>query len=209
MDKILLKEMFKNQIVAVIRIENKELAKEISTTIFQKGIDIIEITYTVENARLLIHELKKSLPDSIVGAGTVLDLSQAKEAIEQGADFIVTPCLIEEVATYCKENNIFFSMGASTPTEIYNAYQMGADIIKLFPGEFLKPAFIKSLKGPFPFVEFMPTGGVDNSNIAEWFRNGAYAVGVGGYLTRGINLNNLYLLEERIEKLIEAVKIFK
>ncbi|MGF7400653.1 bifunctional 4-hydroxy-2-oxoglutarate aldolase/2-dehydro-3-deoxy-phosphogluconate aldolase [Thermoanaerobacterium thermosaccharolyticum] len=201
-----IKEKTKKGIFSVIRCKDYELGMKMAEKVIECGINIIEITYTVEGAGKLIKELKKKYPDKIVGAGTVLELSQAEEAVGSGADFVVTPCIVEEVASYCKKNDVFFSMAAATTTEMFKAYKMGSEVIKLFPGEFVNSKIIKSLKGPFPFLEFMPTGGVNDENINEWFENGAYAVGVGGYLTKGINFDNLDLLEERAKRLVNAVK---
>lgn len=204
MNKSIIKEKLKGSIIAVIRCNDAKLAEIMSEVIIQKGIKAVEITYTIENASSVIYELKKNFHSVLIGAGTILELFQAEEAIKSGADFIVTPCIVENIANHCLKNDIFCSMAASTTTEIYNAYKIGADIIKLFPGEYLNPSIIKSLRGPFPFVEFMPTGGIDDKNINEWFNNGAYAVGVGGYLTNGVNFNNLKLLEDRVDKLISV-----
>lgn len=130
----------------------------------------------------------------------------AEIAVLNGADFIVAPCVIAEVGEYCKEKNIFCSLGAATPTEAYNSYLAGSDVVKLFPGDCLSVNMIKGIKAPMPFIELMPTGGVTDINVKEWFKGGAYAAGFGGYLTKGINLSNLDLLKERCKKLIDAVK---
>jgi len=206
MNKLEVKGKLRGQIIAVIRGSDIEEAKEICKTIVQSGINSLEITFSLPNAEELIHYLKKEIPGAVIGAGTVLTLEQVKLAVKNGADFIVSPCIIEEVGAYCKENDIFCSLGAATPNEAYHSYLAGSDVVKLFPGECLSMKMIKGIKAPMPFIEMMPTGGVDDTNIKEWFENGAYAVGLGGYLTKGVNVNNLYLLKERCEKIVSALK---
>ena len=204
MNKNQAKDIIKGKLIAVIRHEDLDTAKVICHTIMESGIDTLEITFSVNHAEKLISELKKELPEAIVGAGTVLSRKQAELAVENGADFIVSPCIVEEVAEYCRENDVFCSLGAATPTEVFRAYKLGCDVVKLFPGDCLPPNMIKGIKAPMPFVELMPTGGVDETNVKTWFKSGAYAAGFGGYLTRGIDKTNLDLLRERCEKLIAA-----
>lgn len=200
------KKAIKNKLIAVIRNENPEEAKIICRTIVEAGIATLEITFSVNNAEKLIRDLKKELPEALIGAGTVLSKEQAKLAHENGADFIVSPCIVEEVGAYCKEYNIFCSMGAATPTEALRSYQAGSDVVKLFPGDCLSPKMIKGIKAPMPFIEMMPTGGVDDKNIKEWFAAGAYAAGFGGYLTKGITVNNLDELRKRCQQLLQAIQ---
>lgn len=206
MDKLTVKEKLRNKIIAVIRCEDAVKAKKISKTIIECGIDVLEVTFTVKGAPQLIKELKAECPNAMIGAGTVLTIEQAKEALKSGADFIVSPCTIEEIGAFCLENDVFCSMAAATSTEVYNSHKFGSDVVKLFPGEFISPGIIKSIKAPMPFIDMMPTGGVDNKNIKTWFANGAFAVGVGGHLTKGIDETNLDLLRERCKALIDAAK---
>lgn len=206
MDKQTVKEKLRNKIIAVIRCEDAVKAKKISKTIIECGIDVLEVTFTVKGAPQLIKELKAESPNAMVGAGTVLTVEQAKEALKSGADFIVSPCTIEEIGAFCKEKNIFCSMAAATSTEVYNSHKFGSDVVKLFPGEFISPGIIKAIKAPMPFIDMMPTGGVDNKNVKTWFENGAFAVGVGGHLTKGIDETNLDVLRARCEALINAAK---
>lgn len=204
MNRNQVKEAMKGKLIAVIRHEDSEIAKLICHTLMESGINTLEITFSVNHAEKLIADLKKELPEAIIGAGTVLSREQAKLAVENGADFIVSPCIVEEVAEYCRENDVLCSLGAATPTEVFRAYKLGCDVVKLFPGDCLSPNMIKGIKAPMPFVELMPTGGVDDTNVKEWFKSGAYAAGFGGYLTKGIDKTNLDLLRKRCEKLIVA-----
>lgn len=206
MDKRTIKELLRNKIISVIRCDDFSTAKLICNTIIQSGIEVLEITFSVKDAPKLINELKKENPNTLIGAGTVLEVEQAQEALENGADFIVSPCIVEEVGAFCKANNVFCAMGAATATEAYNSYKHGSDVVKLFPGEYINPGIVKSIKAPMPFIDMMPTGGVDHNNIKSWFDKGAFAVGVGGYLTKGIDETNLDVLKSRCEMLINASK---
>ncbi len=177
----------KEKIIAVLRAPSFEEAKEKALAIFDGGIRLIEVTFTVPKAELLIDELRKELVEkgATIGAGTVLDKESCKSAIESGAQFIVSPHLSEEISALCKSKGIFYMPGAITPTEIVEAFKLGHKIIKLFPGEVLGTAFVKSMKGPFPSIRFVPTGGVNLENICEWFKAGVLAVGIGTSLTNG------------------------
>lgn len=206
MNKEEVKKLMKGKLIAVIRGNDLEEAKLICKTIVESGITTLEITFSLPGAEKLICQLKEELPNAIIGAGTVLSKGQAELATNNGADFIVSPCIVEEVGAYCKEKDIFCSMGAATPTEAYNSYLSGSDVVKLFPGDCISMKMIKGIKAPMPFIEMMPTGGVDDKNLKEWFENGAYAIGFGGYLTKGITSSNLDLLKERCENLINATK---
>jgi 2-dehydro-3-deoxyphosphogluconate aldolase/(4S)-4-hydroxy-2-oxoglutarate aldolase len=204
MNKLEAKKLIKGKLIAVIRGKDIAEAKIICKTLIESGITSLEITFSLPGAEKLISELKKECPEALVGAGTVLTKEQAALAATNGADFIVSPCIVEEVGAYCREHNIFCSMGAATPTEAYNSYMAGSDVVKLFPGDCLSPKLIKDIQAPMPFIEIMPTGGVDDKNVKTWFESGAYAVGFGGYLTKGITSSNLELLRARCKKLIEA-----
>ncbi|MDV4151561.1 bifunctional 4-hydroxy-2-oxoglutarate aldolase/2-dehydro-3-deoxy-phosphogluconate aldolase [Clostridium sp. AL.422] len=206
MSKQEIKKLMKGKLIAVIRGNDLEEAKQICKTLVESGITTLEITFSIPNAEKLIKVLKSELPHALIGAGTVLNIEQAELAVSNGADFIVSPCIVEEVGSYCKERDIFCSMGAATPTEAYNSYLAGSDVVKLFPGDCISMKMIKGIKAPMPFIDMMPTGGVDDKNVKEWFENGAFSIGFGGYLTSGINSSNLDLLRERCKKLIDATK---
>ena len=200
------KTLMKGKLIAVIRGSNIEEAKLICKTLVESGITTLEITFSLPKAEELIKELKNEMPNALIGAGTVLNKEQAELAVVNGADFIVSPCIVEEVGAYCREKDIFCSMGAATPTEAYKSYLAGSDVVKLFPGDCISMKMIQGIKAPMPFIEMMPTGGVDDENVKEWFKSGAFSIGFGGYLTKGINSSNLDLLKERCEKLINAAK---
>ena len=199
------KEIYK-EIIAVIRVKSYNLAKMITETLLEAGFKGIELTMTIENGASLIKEMKEKYPNSVIGAGTIMDAEKCLEVVKNGADFVVSPCKIKEVAEICKEYNTLCMLGIATPTEAFEAYNLGCSIVKAFPGDVLKPQFIKDIKGPMPYIEVMPSGGVALENIGQWFANDAYAVSVGSALYKGINEDNLDQLTERAKLYLEEVR---
>ena len=200
-------DALRGKCIALISFDDFETAKLVSHAVAQAGIGAIEITFTVKDAPRLIRELNEEFGDNVlVGAGTVLSGSQAELARENGADFITSPCILPEVGTACKRLNMMCSMGAGTVNEAYQSYLAGSDLIKLFPGSSIDPDFIRAVRAPLPFLQFMPTDGVDYTNIGAWFANGAYAVGIGSYLTKGITRDHLEEVSNRCKLLLNAIK---
>ena len=167
-------------VVAVVRLDDARRGKELALALAAGGVTSIEITMTVPNAVQLIEELVLTLPDEvIVGAGTVVDAATANAVIKAGARFVVGPVFRPAVIEECKKYDIAVMPGCFTPTEILAAWDMGADIVKVFPATALGPSFIKDVRGPLPKVKLMPTGGVTKQNAGEWIRAGAVAIGAG------------------------------
>lgn len=150
------------------------------------GIKVAEICFRTSCAEEALIQAIKQYPDMLIGAGTVINVDQAKKAINAGAKFIVSPGLSEEVCKYCKEKNIIYLPGVVTPSEIMKALDLGLTYLKFFPaGVFGGLKAIKALSAAFPQVKFMPTGGVDNSNLKEFISEKAiFAVG-GSWLLKG------------------------
>ena len=150
------------------------------------GINCAEITFRTACAAQAISEGVKAFPDMNIGAGTVINVEQAKKAIDAGAKFLVSPGLSEEVALYAKEKGIAYYPGCVTPTEIMKALDLGIDIVKFFPANVyggLKA--LKALSAPFPQIKFIPTGGVDLSNLQEFLAfEKVFAVG-GSFMMKG------------------------
>ncbi|WP_342433982.1 bifunctional 2-keto-4-hydroxyglutarate aldolase/2-keto-3-deoxy-6-phosphogluconate aldolase [Neobacillus sp. FSL H8-0543] len=180
-----LNEMHKGYLVAVVRGKSKEEAVEISKQAFQGGIRSLEVTFTTPGAEEAIAELTRTGDQQmIVGAGTVLDAETARIAIMNGARYIVSPHFDGAIATMCNRYATPYLPGCGSVTEIMSALSFGVDVVKLFPGSLLGPGFIKDVKGPIPHVEMMPSGGVSLDNVDKWMKNGAFAVGIGGALTK-------------------------
>ncbi len=179
-----LRKIEENGIVAVVRGNSIEDAIKIAKACESGGVTSIEITYTNKDATKIIEKLSVN-KNMLIGAGTVLDSETARMALIAGAKYIVSPGFDSETSKLCNRYQIPYMPGCMTITEMIKAMEGGSDIIKLFPGSEYKPSFIKSIKGPLPQINIMPTGGVNLENVDEWIKNGVVAVGVGGQLTNG------------------------
>ena len=187
-------------VVAVVRGNSIEEAVNISKACICGGITAIEVTYTNPMATEIIRTLSKE-DNIILGAGTVLDSETARIAIIAGARYIVSPGFDLETAKLCNTYQVPYMPGCMTITEMIKAMESGADIIKLFPGNAYGPSFIKSIKGPLPQINIMPTGGVSLENVDQWIKNGVIAVGVGGQLTNGSSDEIIAKSKQFIEKI--------
>lgn len=174
-------------LVAVVRAENSEQAIRITEACIEGGVAAIELTFTVPFAHEVIETLAKRYThdEIILGAGTVLDPETARIAMLSGSQFIVSPCFSEELVRFCNRYRCPVMPGVMTVTEAIHAMEAGADILKVFPGELSGPRFIKAIRGPLPYAQIMPTGGVNVDNAAEWIKAGAVALGAGSALTKG------------------------
>lgn len=195
-------------VVVVIRGKSVEQAIKTVDACYKGGIKIIEVTFTVPRADEIISKLSEKYAgtDMVIGAGTVLDPETARIAMLAGAKFIVSPSLNVDTIKMCNRYGIPMMSGVMTPTEAQTAMEYGVDILKMFPGDIAKPAGLKALKGPFPQANIMPTGGVSNDNVEEWFKAGAYAVGAGSFLTKDANDGNYDKVESTCKAFVEKVK---
>jgi len=170
-------------IVAIIRANSGEQLVKVARALYEGGVDVIEVTFTVPNVLEILQAVRKDLGDKILlGAGTVLDSETCRAALLAGAEFIVSPTVNLEVIKMCNRYDKLMMPGAFTPTEVLTAWENGGDIIKIFPGEIGGPNYLKALHGPLPQVRIMPTGGVDLETLPSFFKAGACAVGVGSNL---------------------------
>jgi 2-dehydro-3-deoxyphosphogluconate aldolase / (4S)-4-hydroxy-2-oxoglutarate aldolase len=170
-------------LLAVIRGPSAELTVKMVEALVAGGVLGIEITYSTPDAEVVVRRLSGQFGERIVlGMGTLTRSGQALSAKEAGANFIVSPVCEPELVKAMVASGLLTMAGALTPTEVLQAYNLGADVIKVFPGSLGGPAYIKALKGPFPYIPMMPTGGVSASNVAEWFATGVVAVGAGSEL---------------------------
>lgn len=194
-------------LVAVIRAESHDQAERIANACAEGGVGALEVTYTVPGCTTAIEHLARKVSKHILlGAGTVLDPETARIAILSGAQFVVSPSLDPETARLCNRYQIPYMPGAATISEIIAAMECGADIVKVFPGELLGPAFIKAVKGPLPQASLMPTGGVALENVADWIRAGAVAVGAGGNLTAGAKTGDYAAMTQLAKQFVEKIK---
>ena len=192
-------------VVAVIRLSDASKLIKVAESINKGGVSAIEITMTVPNAIKVIEETSKAIGDFInIGVGSVLNAQTAKDAINAGAKYVVSPIFKKEIVEASHSMDIPAMPGCFTPTEIQTAYEAGADIIKVFPADCLGMAFFKGVLAPMPHLKMMPTGGVTLTNGGDWLRAGACAVGVGSAL-----LNQKAIKNEEYDVLTENAKILK
>src|ERR1043166_6035549 len=195
--------------VAVIRTDSAERAFSIADAVIAGGFRVIEITCSFPAVAEVIASLASSNEsDLLIGAGTILIPEQAREAVGAGARFLVSPCVLPKVIDAARESEVAMLPGAFTPTEIYNAWSLGADIVKIFPAVRFGPEYLRAIRGPLPHIPIMPTSGVDASNVADWFRAGAVAVGaVSSVLDPDlIEKEDWDALTKRAREFIEAVR---
>jgi len=194
-------------LVCVIRADHPDQAARIAEACALGGVAAIEITFTVPGASRVIEHLAKTFAGKLLlGAGTVLDPETARIAMLAGAQFLVSPSLNPETARLCNRYQIPYMPGAGTIREVVEAMECGADIVKVFPGEILGPAFVKAVKGPLPQASLMPTGGVSIENVLKWIEAGSVAVGVGGNLTAGAKTGDYDSITKLARQFVEKIK---
>jgi 2-dehydro-3-deoxyphosphogluconate aldolase / (4S)-4-hydroxy-2-oxoglutarate aldolase len=196
-------------IIPVVRAASVEEANRAVEAICAGGIPVVEITMTVPNAITVIRELvQRRGGEVLIGAGTVINAEQAESCVRAGAQFLVSPGLSTSVLSVARVNNRLAIPGALTPTELMNAQEHGARLVKIFPcGNLGGPKYLKSLKAPFPQSQLIPTGGVNAANAAEFMSAGAYALGVGADLVDAAALRegNLEKITSAAKELVQAV----
>lgn len=167
-------------VVAVIRLQQADHVRAVIDALMEGGVRALELTLTVPGAVRLIEQIAPTLPkEFLLGAGTVLDAETARHVILAGARFVVGPVFRREVIAMAHRYDVAVMPGCFTPTEILDAWEAGADVVKVFPATALGPGFFKDVRGPLPQVKLMPTGGVSKDNAGEWITAGAVAIGVG------------------------------
>lgn len=178
-----LKRVLDLGLVAIIRSPSGEQLVEVAEALVAGGIDVLEVTFTVPDALGVLAAVRRKLGDRILlGAGTVLDPETARAAMLAGAEYIVTPTVNPRVIAMCRRYDKVVMPGAFTPTEVLTAWEAGADVVKLFPAEIGGPGHLRALKGPFPQIRILPTGGVNLETIGAFVKAGACAVGLGSSL---------------------------
>ena len=196
-------------VVAVIRLKEPQKLRAVVDALAEGGVRALEVTMTVPGAIDLIRGLAPTLPSGfLLGAGTVLDVETAGRVIDAGARFVVSPVFRSRLIDTCHARGVPMMPGCFTPTEILEAWDAGADVVKIFPATALGPAFFKDVHGPLPSVKLMPTGGVTLENAGDWIRAGAVAVGVGTALldAKAIAAGNYAVLRANAEKIVGNVR---
>lgn len=196
-------------LVAIVRSTDPTQLVDVVSALADGGITAAEITFTVPNALDVIRQARAALADRVVlGAGTVLDPETARAALFAGAEFLVSPALNLDVIKLAHRYDVPVMPGAFTPTEVLAAWEAGADIVKIFPADTGGPAYLKALRGPFPQIRMMPTGGVDLNTAELFLKAGACCLGVGSSLvqTKLIALGDFDQIRSLARQYVEVVK---
>ena len=181
-------EMHNSSMIPLFYDPDIEISKNIVQACYQGGARLLEFTHRGDFAHEVFRELirfaNESLPGMIIGVGSVTDAASASYYLMNGANFIITPVFREDIAIVCNRRKVLWSPGCGSLTEIAKAEEMGAEIVKLFPGNIYGPEFVKAIKGPQPWTSIMPTGGVttEKENLKAWFDAGVSCVGLGSKL---------------------------
>ena len=194
-----------------------ELGKKVLRACYDGGARLLEFTARGDFAHGAFGELGKyavsELPGMILGAGSVTDAASASLYMALGANFVVTPVLREDIALVCNRRKVLWSPGCGSLGEIARAEELGCEIVKLFPGGTYGPGFVKAIKGPQPWTEVMPTGGVSptRESLGAWFAAGATCVGMGSQLISGeiLSKGDFKALEENVRKSLEIIRELK
>jgi 2-dehydro-3-deoxyphosphogluconate aldolase / (4S)-4-hydroxy-2-oxoglutarate aldolase len=194
-----LSQILQHKIVAIIRGANPADVLKITRALYDGGIRLVEVTYNSQNSLGLVNELSNIMGDKmLIGMGTILDAESAKKAIKEGAKFIISPNCNIETIRLTKQMEAISIPGAYTATEIVMAHENGGDIIKVFPASGVE--YIKNIRGPLDHIPLMPTGGVSLSNVSDYFKAGAVAVGIGSDLVNTkLPVDDEYLEQLRIK----------
>jgi 2-dehydro-3-deoxyphosphogluconate aldolase/(4S)-4-hydroxy-2-oxoglutarate aldolase len=198
------------RIIAIVRGVEEQHIADVAQALLDGGVRVMEITLNTPGAPEMITKLQKQFGDNMyIGAGTVLDMDDAKKAIEAGASYLVTPNMDVDVIHYAVEQSIPIFPGAMTPTEIVKAWKAGATAVKVFPGASLGLGYIKELQGPLNHIPMVAVGGVNEDNIAQFILAGCYGVGIGGSLVnlKEITAGNFSWISDKAAKLIANLQV--
>ena len=196
---------------------SEEVSLEVLRSIYRAGIKAVEYTNrgdaALANFKKMVTLRNAEMTGMLLGVGTIKNMQHAKDYLAAGADFLVSPGYVPDVAAYCVANDIFYAPGCMTPSEIIAAENAGIKFIKLFPGNLLGPEFLSGIKDIFPKLLFMPTGGVDTTkeNIEAWYKAGVCAVGMGSKLIskKLMEAKDYATIESESKKVLELIQSIK
>ena len=178
-----IEQILSKKIIAVVRLNDYARAIDVARALVAGGITVLEFTLTGQGAINAVSATRKAMGDTVyVGVGTVLRAEDAEAAIDAGAQFAVTPAVVRQVIATCVKRRTLVLGGGFTPTELLEAHEAGAELVKVFPARLGGPKFIKDVLAPLPFLKLVPTGGVGPENARDYLAAGAVAVGIGGNL---------------------------
>ena len=196
----------RSRLVAVVRATSIDTLPNVVSVLIENGITVIELTLTTPDAIRSMTELRSVWSDrALIGMGTVTTKGQARDSIAAGAQFLVTPITVPEIANISSEAGVPILMGAFSPTEVATAWDSGATAVKVFPASQVGPSYLRELRGPFPEIVTMPSGGVTIDDIPAWLSAGASAVSLGGSLIGSAFSGDLAGLAERARKAVDYV----
>jgi 2-dehydro-3-deoxyphosphogluconate aldolase / (4S)-4-hydroxy-2-oxoglutarate aldolase len=194
--------------IGVIRVQTAAGLFQLAQALLQGGLSCVEVTMTTPGALRAIEEASDKLEGVLIGAGTVLDGPTARQAILAGAQFLVTPTVKPDVIEMAHRYGVVVIAGAMTPTEILTAWELGADMVKVFPADVLGPGYLKAVHGPLPQIPLVPTGGITAENAGAFIKAGAAVVCAGSWLVdkKAAAEGQYQVLTERASQLVEAVQ---
>lgn len=196
-------------IMPSVRVTSAEIALFAAETVYEAGIQVVEITMTVPKAVDVITQLAKNYPNFIIGAGTVLDAEAAERCVDAGARFITSPGLVPDVLEYTLKSDVVAIPGALTPTEVIAAWKAGADFVKIFPcAQVGGDQYIRALKIPLPQISLIASGGVNQLTAANFIFAGASSIGIGSELmpSKALATRQDQWIHELARRFIEAVR---
>lgn len=208
-----MKLIYDTALIPIIRVESADIAFKVADAFLQGGVPIIEVTMSVPGAVEVVQQLVEKFGNKVlIGSGTVVSGKMAEEVIKAGSEFIVSPNYSRDLIETAMKHDKPIIPGALTPTEIYDAYTMGADAVKVFPCGMVGGAdYLKAIRGPLPHIPLVPTGGVELETAGSMLEAGAYALGVGGAITdkKAIKEGRYEVITENVSKFLEIVKDYR
>ena len=205
-----MKLIYDTGLIPIIRVESAETAFKVADAFLRGEVNIIEVTMSVPGAIDVVKQLVEQFGNKVlIGAGTVVDGKMVEKVIKVGSEFIVSPNYSRDLIETAIKHSKPIIPGALTPTEIFDAYTMGADAVKVFPcGTVGGAAYLKAIRGPLPQIPLVPTGGVNFETAGPMLDAGAYALGVGGAITdkRAIKEGQFEVITENVRKFLDIVK---
>lgn len=202
-------EFAKIKIVPVVKIDDVKDAVPLAEALVEGGLPCAEVTFRTEAAAEAIKNMKEAFPDMLVGAGTVLTCSQVDEAMEAGAEFIVSPGLNPKVVKYCVEKGILITPGCANPSDVEQAIENGLEVVKFFPAEQAGGlAYIKAIAAPYVGMKFMPTGGISPKNVKDYLAYDRILACGGSWMVKGdlIKAGEFDKIKELVKEAVEIVK---
>lgn len=200
-----LQRLIDRRVVAVIRHDDVNAAEDIARSCVAGGLNAIEITLTTPGADQLIATLTADLPDAAIGAGTVLDESVARQVIDAGATYMVSPVTDPKVMAVGRQAGVLTVPGVLTPTEAEMAAQQGAPMVKLFPASVVGRSFVRAIASVLPHISVMATGGIAEADVGPWLEAGTSAIGIGSDLNRAYTTGGGPEVEALARRLTDAV----